>query len=163
MHPCLDHARSRMAPHSDPRRVSARLTVAYGLAGLTLAVSQLAVLGGLPLLWMHIGPWVGAAEVLLVAWFLGGSLAPLYSRAGRGRAVGAGVLSAFVALVAGAVCGSIPFLMLDLERLDRIGVSRWLLSDLVKPVGGLVLYGALPALVLGALCGLHVRRRLRTA
>ena len=160
-HPCLDHARPRMDLHSDPRRVTARLTVAYGLAGLTLAVSLLVVMGVLPALWTYFGIWAGAAEVLLVAWCLGGSLAPLYSRAGRVRAVGAGMLSALVALVTGAVCGLIPIPMMRLGRLDRIGVARWLLDDLVQPVGAMVLLGALPALVLGGLCGLHARRRLR--
>lgn len=152
-----------MALHSDPRRVAARLTVAYGLAGLTLAVILLAVMGGLSLLWRLPGPCVGVAVVLPIAWSLGAALAPLYSRAGRAQAVWAGMLSALGTLIAGAVCGSIPGLLMSLDDLARSGPSQWLLDYFVGPVGAVTLFGGLPALALGGLCGLHARRKLRAA
>ncbi len=107
-----------------------------------------------------LAPWLGAAAVALVAALGVLRLGAVYARVTPSLAAAVGALHAFVALLVGVIAGSCPGLFSNLRELETWGMQSWLFDWLVKPVYWVMLVGAIPATLLGAGCGLHVRHWL---
>ena len=82
----------------------------------------------------------------------------------QSRRIGAalwGALQAMGCLTLGIVLGAVPGLVEGAGSIRTYGIGDWLFDWLLKPLYWVLLVGSLPAIAIGAGCGLAVRRRLR--
>lgn len=150
-----------MQPAPALTRVAVRTTLWHAGAGLGIAAVMAASLGLWPV-FLAPAVWLGALACFLSARWSGRWLAPRIAAGPGLRAALLGALQALACLVCGVVFGSCPGLVQGIAEIAHFGVVEWLFSWLVKPLYWVLLFGSLPATLLGVSCGLLVRRRMRS-